>query len=334
MIFAFTACGGEKISVGVSMPTDDAGERWLNEGALIKNGLEKAGYKVDLQYSDNTFATQMMQIEAMIRAGVKAIVITAVDPYTLKTVLEEAARAEVFIILHDRMINDVPYITAYSTFNNMHIGALQAAYMIAKLELETTESKFNLEIFSGPADDFNAYQIYVSANSIIGQYLNSGALNIVSGQREYGDTALADWSRQSAYDRMKQLLETEYKDKELDAVLAASDEIAAGIIDAFNDAGRAYPTVITGQGTNAAAVKNIIDGKQTMSVFKNTKALSDRTVVLVDQILSGDHVETTTVSNNGTKEIPTYETLLSIVDSVSYKELLVESGLYKESDFK
>ena len=328
------ACSGEKILVGVSMPTDDSADRWLNEGELIKKGLEKSGYKVDLQYSDNTFATQMMQIESMIKAGAKAIVITAVDSNTLKTVLEEAAKAEVFIILHDRIINEVLHITAYSTFNHMYVGALQAAYIIAALELETTDGKFNMEIFSGPTYDPNAYQIYGGAVSIFGQYMASGALNIVSGQSEYIDTVIADWSRQGAYDRMKNLLANEYKDKDIHAVFAASDELAAGVIDALDEAGRAYPIIITGQGVDASAVKNIIDGKQTMTVFKDPKALAERTVILTDQILSGKEVETTTVSNNGAKAIPTYETLLSIVDHVSYKEVLIDSGLYKESDFK
>ena len=333
-VFTLTACNGDKILVGISMPTDDPGQRWADEGDLIKKGLEKAGYKVDLKYSDNTFATQMMQIDSMISAGVKAIVLTPVDSNSLKTVLETAAKAEIFVILHDRIVKDVPYITAYSTYNNVHVGTFQAAYMIAALKLEESDSVFNMEIFSGPVNDENAYQIYMGSTALLAQYISGGKLNIVSGDTAHADTAIAGWSRQGAYERMKQLLETHYKDKDIHAVLVADDTLAAGVIDALDEAGKSYPIVITGHSADASSTKNIIAGKQTMSIFKSPVILADRTVLLVDQILSGSEVETTIVTNNGAKEIPTYESPLSIVDIVSYKELLIDSGLYSESDFQ
>jgi ABC-type xylose transport system, periplasmic component len=333
LILTFTSCGGEKILVGISMPNSDSQQKWVVEGDLIKKGLEKSGYKVDLQYGDDTFATQMLQIESMIKAGVKALVITPADTNSLKTILEEAAKAEIFVILHDRMVMDVPYVTAFNTYNNVYVGALQAAYIIAALELETTDTVFNMEIFSGSGDDINASQVYSGSQSLLGKYIDSGRLNIVSGQREL-ETSIADWSRQGAYDRMKQLLETHYQDKEIHAVLAANDDIALGVIDALDEAGKTYPIIITGEGAKVDSIKSIIAGKQTMSVFKDPITLCNRTVTMADQILKGDKVDTTTVSNNGAKEIPTYETPLSIADIVSYKEVLIESGLFKESDFQ
>lgn len=335
MLFAVTACGGEKTLVGISMPTDDSSQRWLNEGELIKKGLEKSGYKVDLQYADNTYPTQMKQIEDMIKSGVKAIVITPADSNTLKTILETAAKAEIFVILHDRVIYETPYITAMSTFNSLHIGAWQAAYLIAALELETSgDSVFNMEIFSGPEEDISASQIYSGGMALLGSFVANGKLKIVSGQVDYPDTAISNWDRQSAYERMKNLLATYYTDKELHAVFAGNDELAAGIIDALDEAGKSYPIIITGEGAEPYAVKNILDGKQTVSIFKDPRLISNRTVTLVDQILSGKEVETNTTADNGSKRIPTYENELSIVDIVSYKEILIDSGYYKESDFK
>lgn len=335
IVLAITACdNGEKILVGVSMPTADSSDRWGREGELIKAGLKKAGYDVDLQYGDNTFATQMLQIENMINAGVKALVITAVDSNTLKTILQTAAKAEIFVILHDRMIYDTPYITAFSTYNDMYIGAWQASYIIAALELDSTNSKFNMEIFSGPEDDECAYMTYSGAVAILGAYIDDGKLNVVSGQRNFEDTNIKGWDRTVAYERMKSLLETYYKTEDIDVVLAGSDSIAAGIIDALDEAGKSYPIIITGQNAETYGVKNIIDGKQTMSVFKDYKTIADRTVTLVDQILRGVEVETNRIADNGSKEIPTYESPLSIVDIVSYKEVLIDSGYYKASDFE
>lgn len=335
ILLIFMSCdNGDKILVGVSMPTADEQQRWVREGELIKDGLKKAGYDVDLQYGDNTFPTQMKQIENMIRAGVKALIITPADSNTLKTILEQAAKAEIFVILHDRIIFDTPYITALSTYNDNHVGALQAGYMIEALELEHTDRILNMEIFSGDYNDYHSFQAYAGAFSLLNKYIYENKLNIVSGQQEFEDTITVGSSREKAYERMKELLETHYIDKDIHAVYAFNDAIASGVIDALDEVGKPYPVIITGQDANPNAIKNILDGKQTVSIFKDPKIISDRTVKLTDQILKGEEFETNTVSDNNSKTIPTYINPLSIVDKVSYKELLIETGYYKESDFK
>ena len=43
---------GEGKTVGVAMPTQSS-ERWLNDGANIKEQLEAKGYKVELQYAED-----------------------------------------------------------------------------------------------------------------------------------------------------------------------------------------------------------------------------------------------------------------------------------------
>lgn len=335
ILLIFTACdSGDKVLVGVSMPTADENQRWAREGELIKDGLKKAGYDVDIQYGDNTFYTQMKHIENMIRAGVQALIITPADSNTLKTILEEAAKAEIFVILHDRIIFDTPYITALSTYNDNHVGALQAGYMIEALELEDTDRILNMEILSGDYDDYHAYQAYAGALSLLNKYIYEDKLNVVSGQQEFEDTVTIGATSENAYERMKELLATYYTDKDIHAVYAFNDAIASGVIDALDEAGKPYPVIITGQDADPNAVANILDGKQTVSIFKDPIIIAERTVKLTDQILKGEEFETNTVSENNSKSIPTYINPLSIVDKVSYRELLIETGYYKESDFK
>ena len=43
--------------VGVAMPTKTS-ERWIADGDAVKQGLEDAGYQVDLQYADDDIPTQ------------------------------------------------------------------------------------------------------------------------------------------------------------------------------------------------------------------------------------------------------------------------------------
>ena len=67
LVAASVFAGGSKetsgaVKVGVSMPTKDL-QRWNQDGANMKAALEKAGYKVDLQYANNDIATKGSQIE-------------------------------------------------------------------------------------------------------------------------------------------------------------------------------------------------------------------------------------------------------------------------------
>jgi putative multiple sugar transport system substrate-binding protein len=78
----------------------------------------------------------------------------------------------------------------------------------------------------------------------------------------------------------------------------------------------------------------MIQGTQSMSVFKDTRTLAARTVLMVDSILKGStpEINDTTTYDNGTGIIPTYqcEPVIGTVDN--YKELLIDSGYYTEAD--
>jgi putative multiple sugar transport system substrate-binding protein len=81
-------------------------------------------------------------------------------------------------------------------------------------------------------------------------------------------------------------------------------------------------------------------GLQAMSVFKDTRVLAARTVTMVEQIIAGQTVETTTTYPNGTGDIPTYECDPVVVtlngDSTlgyqSVQSALIDSGYYTKAD--
>src|SRR5690625_5050116 len=71
--------------------------------------------------------------------------------------------------------------------------------------------------------------------------------------------------------------------------------------------GQDFP-IITGQDADRANVTNIIAGKQTMSVFKDTRALAKQAVNMVDALLKGTEPEVndTETYDNGVKVVPSY----------------------------
>lgn len=81
-------------------------------------------------------------------------------------------------------------------------------------------------------------------------------------------------------------------------------------------------------------MKNLVAGKQSMDIFKNTEKLGDETAKMVDEILSGKEVEVndTKTYDNGKKVVPTYLLTPEVVTKDNAKEVLVDSGYYKASD--
>ena len=110
LMFTLCACGGEKkpepqggeeaALVGVSMPTKDL-QRWNQDGANMKEQLEKAGYQVDLQFGANDVPTQVNQIENMIANGCKVLVIAAIEGDSLGTVLAQAKEKNISFLLRN-----------------------------------------------------------------------------------------------------------------------------------------------------------------------------------------------------------------------------------------
>ena len=56
--------------------------------------------------------------------------------------------------------------------------------------------------------------------------------------------------------------------------------------------------IITGQDGDIESVKDIIDGTQSMSVFKDTRILADKVAVMLQQLFDGEKVD----SNDYTKD--------------------------------
>ena len=90
--------------------------------------------------------------------------------------------------------------------------------------------------------------------------------------------------------------------------MCSNDSTAMGVTNSLeaNYTG-AWP-IITGQDCDIANVKNMIAGKQSMSIFKDTRTLASKVVEMVDAIMLGKEapVNDTKTYDNGTGIIPSY----------------------------
>ncbi|MBO5472452.1 MAG: sugar-binding protein [Lachnospiraceae bacterium] len=328
------AAAGTK--VGVSMPTKDL-QRWNQDGANMQAELEAAGYEVDLQYASNDVQTQVSQIENMISGGANVLVIAAIEGSSLGEALDMAKAANIPVIAYDRLLMNSDAVSYYATFDNYMVGTKQGEYIVDALDLDNAAGPFNLEITAGDPGDNNAGYFYNGAMDVLKPYIDEGKLVVVSGQVSFEETATPTWATETAQSRAENILSSNYADgTQIDVWLCSNDSTALGVENALaaNYNGE-YP-IVTGQDCDIENVKNMIAGKQSMSIFKDTRTLASQVVKMVGQILSGETVDVndTETYDNGTGVIPSYLCEPVFADINNYKELLIDSGYYAESDLQ
>lgn len=323
-------------TIGVSMPTKDL-QRWNQDGENMTKELTAAGYKVDLQYANNEVQTQVNQIENMISSSVSLLVIVAIDGDSLGTVVDQAKEKNIPVIAYDRLIKNSDAVSYYATFDNYKVGTIQGQYLEKALDLPNAAGPFNLEIVAGDPADNNATYFYNGAMDVLKPYIDSGKLVVKSNQIDFNTVATAQWATETAQARMENILSSFYADgTKLDAVLCSNDSTALGATNALTASYKGSWPIITGQDCDIANVKNIIAGKQAMSVFKDTRTLASQVLKMINSVMKGEKPEVNDEKtyDNGKKVVPTYACELLSADKDNYKELLIDSKYYTEDQLK
>lgn len=340
-ILALGGCSKDsgKKKIGVSMPTQSL-QRWNQDGAYLKEKLEKAGYEVELQYANNDITQQVSQIENMITSKCEVLIIAAVDGDSLVNVLADAKEEGIPVIAYDRLIMKTDAVSYYATFDNYMVGTIQGEFIESALDLKNAAGPFNMEVFAGSPDDNNARFFYQGAYDVLSPYIDAGKLVVVSGQKDFETCAIPAWEAETAQNRMDDLLTAHYATgTQLDVVLSPNDSIAIGIANALDNSdytpGEDWP-IITGQDCDIPNMKNIIAGKQSMSIFKDTRTLADQTVAMVNAIVDKKEVPVndTETYDNGIKVVPTFLCEPVFGDINNYQKLLIDSGYYTEDQLK
>jgi putative multiple sugar transport system substrate-binding protein len=339
-----TATGGgdtmKECNVGIAMPTRSL-ERWISDGENLQKLLEGDGCTVDLQYADNKTDVQISQLQNMIANGATILVIASIDGTTLGPVLQDAADAGATVIAYDRLINGSPNVDYYATFDNYLVGQLQGKFIESTLGLADGKGPFNFEPFAGSPDDNNAKFFFNGAWDVLYPYVESGQLVIKSGKSpkpntdEWQNIGILGWGSDDAQAEMENRLASFYTDSKVDVVLSPNDSLAQGIAAALEGAGYAPNSyVLTGQDGDKASVINMLAGKQSMTVWKDTRELGKRVHEMIKSIIAGTPVEVndTTTYDNGVKVVPSYLVTPEVVTPDQVQSKLIDSGFLKASD--
>ena len=236
----------------------------------------------------------------------------------------------------------------YVSFDNYTVGTLQGQYIVDALDLENAAGPFNIELTAGDPADNNAGYFFNGAMDVLKPYIDSGKLGVVSGQTDFDTVATAGWDSQTAMERAQNILASYYADgTQVDVWLCSNDSTALGVSQAIQSdyAGSNQP-IITGQDGDEANLKNLVDGLQSMTVYK---AVANEAVVTLDlgkAILSGATVDANLITDSGWEFECSYDTesyntsdghncpsfllIPDVVTKDNMVEKLVDTGYYTQ----
>ncbi len=343
-VFARGSSSSAGIDVGILMPETHV-ERWVRDGASLKEDVEAKGLKAEVAYGDADQGKQNQQIEDFITKGAKVLIVGSVNEGAAEAV-SKASEEGVQVIAYDRLITNSDKYDYYITFDNFKVGEFQGQGIVNALNLDSTSGPYNIALFAGAPTDNNARYFFDGAMSVLKPYIDSGKI-VLSGPAPlssddptWSQVTTENWMAERAQSRMENLLSGALLNVSLSAVLAPNDTLGRAIITALEQDSKYANSlpVVTGQDAEALSVNWIAKGRQTMTVFKDTRALAAGAANLAVALLqgntpsiSGARVDNTTY-NTGLKTVTSYLLEPVNVTADNYKQVLIDSGYYTAAD--
>jgi len=308
-----------KTKIGLLMDNLD-NQRWKRDRDLFKLRIEEQGGEVLVEVAGGNEKKQYDQAKSLIEKGVQVLVVIPVNMEKAAAIVELAHNSNVKVITYDRLINncDVDY---YVSFDNVQVGELQAEY------ITTLKPKGNYILIGGSKHDNNSMLVHLGQLTILQPMVDNGDIKILYDQ--YMET----WSQEAGYNAMKECM-ANYPNQ-IDAVLAANDDLAQGIIKALTEQNLQGKVLVTGQDADLFAIKSIKNGLQTMTVYKSINELTKVAASFAMTLAKDEIPEGITISvNNGKKLVPSFLLNSQIVQKATIESTVIKDGYWTEEDLK
>jgi D-xylose transport system substrate-binding protein len=301
------------ITIGLSMDNLRL-ERWQHDRDIFVERAEEMGAEVLVQSANGDDMVQLSQAENLITQGIDVLVVVPHNGKVMGSIVREAHANDVPVLAYDRMLMDAE-VDYYLSFDNVRVGELQAEYLVDK----QPSGKYFL--LGGSPTDNNAKLFREGQMNIIQPYVDEGEIEIV------GDQWAKDWLPQEALGIIENALTA--NDNDIDVIVASNDSTAGGAIQALEEQGLAGEVLVSGQDADLAACQRIVEGTQTMTIYKPIQDLATRGAEIAVKMANGEEVETNGAINNGEYDVPSVLLTPIQVHKGNMVDTVIEDGFHE-----
>ncbi len=309
-----------KPKIGFLMDTLEI-ERWEKDKESFEQRISELGGTLIVRVANGHSPTQLDQAMELLYEQVDVLVVIPVDLHASRDIVEEAHKKKVPVISYDRMIRDCN-VDYYVSTDNIGIGELQAEY----LSKMAPQGKYAL--LGGPTKDYNATLLHLGWMNILQPLIQKGDIDIVIDQ--YVD----DWDADHAYQIINGFLNNSNND--LDVIIAGNDELAEGAIRALKEHDLQGDVLVAGQDAELEAIRNIVAGHQTITIFKPIDAMAQSAANMAMKLANDEGpVNASITVNNGHKLVPSILLSAQVVNednveiTVASEEFMDEEDIYQ-----
>lgn len=290
-------------------------ERWTRDRDYFVAAAQGLGAKVFVQSADASEQKQIAQIENLISRGVDVLVIVPYNATVLNNAIREAKKANIKVVSYDRLALNAD-LDAYISFDNKAVGEMQAQGVVR------VKPKGNYYLLGGAPTDNNAKMLREGQMAVLQPLVDKGDIKIV------GKQWVKDWSPAEALAIIENALTA--NNNKIDAIVASNDSTAGGAIQALSSQKLAGKVAVSGQDADLAAVKRVVAGTQSMTVYKPLKLLAGEAAKLSVQLVRNEKPAFNAQYDNGFKKVNTL-LLKPTMLTKSNVDLLVTDGFYTKA---
>ncbi|WP_437828059.1 sugar ABC transporter substrate-binding protein [Niallia taxi] len=305
-----------KVYVGFSLDTLQE-DRWYKDKEAFEKKVLELGGEVKTLAANGVDSVQIKQAELLIAEGVDVLVVVPHNAEVSAEIVDKAHKANVKVVSYDRLIKnaDVDY---YISYDNKKVGQLQAQEILKK------QKKGNFAYIGGAETDNNAVLFREGAMEVLQPYIDKGDIKLVYDK--YTD----EWQPEIAETNMKQALKE--NNNNIQAVIAANDGTAGGVIHALQAIGKTIP--VSGQDAEITGLKRILAGSQTMTVYKPIQVIAEDAAAIAMKAGKNEKIDTTATVNNGKIDVPSILLDPVAVTRSNIDETVIKDKFITEDELK
>ena len=307
------------IKIGFSMDTLKE-ERWQRDRDAFVRRAKELGAEVLVQAANGNDALQLSQSENLLTQGVDVLVVAPHNGVAAAQIVKLAHKAGVKVLSYDRMIENAD-VDLYMSFDNEEVGRMQARYLLEKAP------KGNYMVLGGAPTDHNAKLYRKGQMEILKPAIDAGAIKVVA------DPWAREWLASEALKHTENTLTRVQND--LVAVVAPNDGTAGGVVAALKGQKLDGKIFVSGQDAELAACQRVVEGSQTMTVYKPIPKLAERAAEIAFQMAKGDlsAIQATKQTiHNGKKAVPAILVAPVLVDQKNIEATVVKDGFHAAKD--
>jgi D-xylose transport system substrate-binding protein len=287
-------------------------ERWQTDLDTFQKRAKELGAEVLVETAEGDDNLQLQQSQKLMDSGARVLVLVPHDTDKAARIVNAARARHVPVLCYERLVrnSDVDFFVGT---NAEVIGELQSS-TLARLA-----PKGNYVLIGGSPADSNAKVLRDGQLRVLKPLVDRGEIRIVS------DGWAKDWDPSEAYALMSKAIDS--TKGEIAAVVASNDGTAGGAIQALQEHKLAGKVLVSGQDADLAAIIRILDGTQTMTVYKPIGLQARTAAEAAVNLAAGTPVKNAvSIGNGGTRTVQAIFLTPVVVTRENVKQTVIKDG--------